>query len=405
MLPLDADGGSSSSSGGSSSAKEEIFFCRYSCTSMQKSAILALIRHISTLGNISRARVINALGPQNVTHAVVQCISTEGAQADNSPEAVFGRLVSRGVVLKDVSCTEEANSCFLSKAEYERPYILNLNGRSYERDNILDAIQRTLSAEPPQPLQLEEDFLVYPEQLRHLVLYPNLSLGSRALIWPRGSLPEAAAVARFSIADVQAHSFPEFSHWLDSTTNSAQLQAAELYHTRRKHHGSAHDVNFFVNVRVDRVAFPRVFIRWSMSFKNALFTNCFFHYDLWGDIGFFGCKFSDCSFLVSYVDRAMLGGTWRSCDFENCTFYRCSTTCESEVMRIPGLLVEHGGCHEGTRTYFVPPNIVSGADMTTLSSQELQRRIDVTTGRIAPLADDCARPRKFNPGTAQWVDG
>lgn len=76
----------------------------------------------------------------------------------------------------DVSKTNSDDTCPLSQEDYEDPYVLSLNGRTYSKESFLEAVKATLFK--GNPLRLEDTTLL-PEMLNGLKFYPHGSRGTK----------------------------------------------------------------------------------------------------------------------------------------------------------------------------------------------------------------------------------
>lgn len=98
-----------------------------------------------------------------------------------SPSLIWQKLVfilSQYKML-DVSKTNGDEICPLSQEEFENPYILSLNGRTYSLTPFMEAVEAILFQ--GNPLRLE-DVTLLPEMLTNLKFYPHKTRGTKGEI-------------------------------------------------------------------------------------------------------------------------------------------------------------------------------------------------------------------------------
>jgi hypothetical protein len=227
------------------------------------------------------------------------------------------------VLLRDVSRTAGDTRCSLSLLDYSDkacvPYILNANGRTYDRDALVQAIEATLPH--GHPLRLE-DGTIEPEHLQKLVLYPNASLGARA----------DYTVLVFEDREVAIHAFDERvqleerpAFWDDvARTDPAYDEMWNMAGAAAKHGFAKSDRESRIVVANQRCV-GRRFLQphpkiscGTVTFRNCEFRHCDVDLKCWCGPRFHGCRFIDCRFhfhgdYVQCKDRAkrceILGGT------------------------------------------------------------------------------------------------
>lgn len=197
----------------------------------------------------------------------------------------------------DKSRNARDKQCSLSFEPFAtcEPYVLNLNGRSYAKAAIMEAIEVLSEG---HPLRLE-DVTIEPEQLVYIKLYPNYTLGA----------PETSTVVGYEEVEVPIKAF-DIKQTLEE--NPAFWDAVAVVDSNGIWSMESAAVKFgFTSGRCKeplvknqlctnrKVPWPHPKMNGSgaVILRNCLFRNCEIDIDCWCGPRFHGCRFEDCVFL------------------------------------------------------------------------------------------------------------
>lgn len=252
----------------------------------------------------------------------------------------------------DKSRSEGATICWGTREPYVRPYILNLNGRSYSKEWITAAITDALLTRRSE-LHLE-DTCIHFTQVDDIVLYQNKSLSGwgyaeeclhpQTLVFNNGSgtieypAYNHEEMMRRNIPDISRHfdailpltavGSDEASDDDDDNTTDAGCVVAlpavllKCYKTARS--GDATTVSpSFRDLCIENIVFPRAFMKLkrAMSFSNVHFVDCVINLGaLERCVRFYGCQFTNCYFVVGYDANSIRTGNF-SCSYIGCKWF------------------------------------------------------------------------------------
>lgn len=194
----------------------------------------------------------------------------------------------------DKSRIAQHDICSISHEPFSsaEPYLLNLTGRSYALEALLNAIDTLRQG---NPLRLE-DVTLEPENLREIVLYPNLSLGAspaQAITFAHEQVP----IAPFDFGQA-LQSNPQF--WEDVLQRDMNgmwsMESAAEKHGFKLEHS---DCVVVKNQRAQRIQVPWPHPKMNSGtviFKNCLFEDCEVMIGCWCGPRFHGCRFVSCTF-------------------------------------------------------------------------------------------------------------
>jgi hypothetical protein len=203
----------------------------------------------------------------------------------------------------DWSRTKNQTTCLISQEKFVKPYILNLNGMTYSKISIMDAIEKTLLID--ESLRLENRTLV-PADIEKIVLIPNLSL-----VWKNPKVITFSAkqvkIKDFDEREAQSKNikgFSEFIAALPPTLGSESMDIEKLKHF----YASARDmpltdVNETIeNLVIQNIKFPPYHPKgYPVTFCNILFEKCEIIMQCWCGIKIKSSKFVDCTMNLTGV--------------------------------------------------------------------------------------------------------
>jgi hypothetical protein len=210
-------------------------------------------------------------------------------------------------------------TCGITLQPYRKPYLLNLNGRTYEKKAILEAIGSTLLR--GMSLCLTEGDLhlqIEPWEVDRIKLYPHLTL------WPAQALPpvrefELAQVQSWPVyRDVSVHDSPKLMQRLrhldpKSAPNWQRLLTEEHFINENTGERLVHHI-----IIRDLVLFNHAppYIRWA----NCRVVRCDLRLANFGHSQIFACRFVQCRVDLRGVDPATVQWHFFEAVWEECTF-------------------------------------------------------------------------------------
>jgi hypothetical protein len=198
-------------------------------------------------------------------------------------------------IMLDKSRTAGDENCTISLEPFKenRPVLLNLTGRTYNRTAIMTAIEKTLLV--GLFLRLE-DKTVEPEQLQDIKLYDNLSLlKSAKLVNYESVIGQIQAFDHFRQLNTN-EPFWDLVGTSDSNGMWKLEEAALKYAIISSNNDSPIVIKDLICVgRKFPYPHPKVNSGYAI-FRNCLFKNCEIVVHCWCGPQFRGCKFEDCTF-------------------------------------------------------------------------------------------------------------
>jgi hypothetical protein len=206
----------------------------------------------------------------------------------------------------DKTRTNGDEVCSLTLEKFKNPYFVTKNGRSYEKEAILDAIEHSIYKD--RPLRLEDIYLT-PEMVEGgggLTLYPNQSLGSPDK-QPIEIDPKMIVKNPFNINLVYEKNIVEFSDYLKNITpnENEMWDYKKLWAFyagfRDLNKEWANDCVAIENLVVENQKFPNLHPKCDSGhivFKNVLFRDCTIDVSAcWCGFNIEACKFDNCTLI------------------------------------------------------------------------------------------------------------
>jgi hypothetical protein len=221
-------------------------------------------------------------------------------------------------------------TCSLTLSPFKRPYLLSLNGRTYEGKAIQRAIETTLLQ--GQTLRLP-DLEIAPWQIDQIRLYPHLSR------WPPIPNPQPLTYSLSSITN-----WPSFRNIDIRNVPKIQTQLRLSGHSTPTWTEMLSDEGIsnltLQNIRLAAVTpFSRLAPR--LTWVNCLFIGCELIAANFGACRFYSCKFSQCRVSLRDVDPDSILWEIREPVYEDCTIILPKLDTPD-----PGWSVEAGHCLE-----------------------------------------------------------
>lgn len=258
------------------------FWCKDG-RSYTKAYLQEYLEQISKTTNLEKESITS---PNGAFIKYAWCFSRELEKLGASVCDWFVQDKSRGAGDEICSITHET----LCESQ---PHLLNLTGRSYSLDGILQALDQLKRG---MPLRLE-DTTIEPEQLQEIVLYPNQSLGAD------GTEPITFTDAKIPIrpfdSSAKLESMPKF--WADVLVPDGNgIWSME---SAAKKHGFCTQQTYHIVVKnqlVESIQVPHPHPKMNsgtLVLRNCLFRNCIVLIGCWCGPNFHGCLFENCTFV------------------------------------------------------------------------------------------------------------
>lgn len=291
----------------------------------------------------------------------------------------------------DVDRTAGRDTCSLTGWKYNEPCMLNIDGRTYNRDDIVRHLDNSLKA--GKPLQLG-DIIVTPQQSDCVQVYKHLGRQDTSsgeiyrIYYIFCDRPEI----KFDLNKCKQRNIPEMSTWLHqcfgrNNSNQAEVryELIQKYSARRRVLPVVTSPLFFEDLMIERVVLysdPS----YRTVFSNVRFGSCVLISVDDGDFTFTGCAFNCCKFVDG---RA--GFSFDACEF-----------CASDVLTDP----DYNGTDVPDCTeHFVHPDVLQKLCTREDAKEEYSREyehsrvsriIGILTGMLKAKAEDTVRYRLWH---------
>ena len=226
----------------------------------------------------------------------------------------------------DWSMSTDQKTCPLTLDEYEEPYFLNMNGRTYSKKAIIEAVQSTLLK--GENLRLE-DITIYPDEdtAHNFKLYAHRTLNPNAKYLngePHGIVIDVEAMTYKGYRETPANrNIPEFSKWLGNinSDSNGMWDDDNLYAKYARKRGlpekPADGRRRVEDIKIEDIMMFRhhpkcdegIFV-----FSNCKFTRCMLKLYCWCGVTFINCLFEQC-IITDKLERDVSA---RGCLFKNC---------------------------------------------------------------------------------------
>lgn len=214
----------------------------------------------------------------------------------------------------DKSKTNNDKKCIFTCQKYEKPHILNLNGRYYSKMSIIDAIEKTLKK--GDPLRLE-DVTILPGELPNIKLYPIYKPTKNVIKYTEKD------VIQYNLFNDKwiENDCPDFSKWMAEAdkdgNNMLDIDAiASKYYAIRPIENNREGI-VFKNVVIKNILFPKYHHKNPATYLNVKFENCVINWECFCGPVFISCLFKNCRFVRENDYRHV---NFKCCNFDDCIF-------------------------------------------------------------------------------------
>lgn len=225
--------------------------------------------------------------------------------------------------LVDWARSSNQTTCPFSLDDYHKPYLLTLNGRTYSKKYITEAVERSLYKD--EHLRLE-DITLKPSMIDRITLVPNLSLCGKTSQWKK--TPETIKFSakkiqfkHFNEREARNKNINEFSDFI-RMHSPGQMKVEALYDyyatARQLPCYEENRTEFIEDLVFQNITFPPVAPKSGLTFRNVLFEKCEIVMECWCNFTVRSSKFVDCTIRLSDKFNGH-GKLLKRTKFVNCT--------------------------------------------------------------------------------------
>lgn len=266
-----------------------------------------MLERNSTSANQKHSFSLKIRSPERNKYEDIYCWRTN--EVDTIASRIIEQIQTRSIV--DWARTSNQMTCPLSLEDFDKPYILNMNGRTYSKEFITQAIKESLYKD--ESLRLE-DMTLQPSMIERIILLPNLSLQELSL-WKNKPKEITFSAANIQVKDFNEqearikniNGFSEFIRDLPPIIDGL-LDAEKLYNYYADARGIAQitktignrDIYTTVdkcieNLVIQNIKFPSSHPKGGLIFNNILFEKCQIIMKCWCGLRVKSSKFVDCT--------------------------------------------------------------------------------------------------------------